>query len=89
MNTKKIITICIAIIIIAIIVCGIINVYHNNEIKKELNKTKITIDEGNVTHIKTITYPDGNFRQFNNNSELIATSFPNETVKLKEVIQDE
>ncbi len=38
MNNKKLITICIAIIAIAIIVCGIINVYNANEIQKELNK---------------------------------------------------
>lgn len=38
MNNKKLITICIAIIVIAIIVCGIINVYNEQEIQKELNK---------------------------------------------------
>ena len=38
MNNKKLITICIAITAIAIIVCGIINVYNANEIQKELNK---------------------------------------------------
>jgi hypothetical protein len=41
MNTKKLTTICVAIITIAIIVCGIITVYNTHEIQKELNKPVI------------------------------------------------
>lgn len=41
MNNKKLITICVAIIAIAIIVCGIISAYNTNELQKELNKPVI------------------------------------------------
>lgn len=78
MNNKELIILG---IIAVIITAGIIiscNCLHE---KKYGEKPVITISEGNATYIKTITYSDGNFRQFNNNSELIATSFPNETIK--------
>lgn len=41
MNNKKLITICVAIIAIAIIVCGIISAYNTQEVQKELNKPVI------------------------------------------------
>lgn len=77
MNNKELIIIG----IIAVIITAAIIISCNHIHEKHDEKPVITISEGNATYIKTITYPDGNFRQFNNNSELVATSFPNETIK--------
>ena len=70
MNTKKLTTICVAIIIIAIVVCGIIYVYNANEV--QLNKPVIynntiegvgTFQSVNCTNFTNIE-DDGNGQVF-------------------------